>query len=88
MSAEIVLVENVSFGYDSSLSLENVSFKANEGDFLGIVGPNGAGKTSLIRIITQITLPDEGRVIFDGQDLSIRHSRETGYLPEEMNSDN
>jgi zinc transport system ATP-binding protein len=56
MSAEIVSVENVSFGYDSSLSLENVSFKAYEGDFLGIVGPNGAGKTTLFRCMLRVLL--------------------------------
>ena len=49
MPTEIVSVDNVSFGYDSSFSLENITFKVNEGDFLGIVGPNGAGKTTLFR---------------------------------------
>lgn len=47
-----------------------------------MLGPNGAGKTSIIRMITGITLPDKGRIMFDGQELSPEHSRATGYMPE------
>ena len=68
MLAEIVSVENVSFGYDSSLSLENVSFKAYEGDFLGIVGPNGAGKTTLFRCMLRVPPRVQGnnKIVWSG----------------------
>src|SRR5690606_32640767 len=46
-------------------------------------GPNGAGKTSLIRIINQITAPDQGHVVFNGEPLQQKHIRQIGYLPEE-----
>jgi ABC-2 type transport system ATP-binding protein len=47
------------------------------------LGPNGAGKTSLIRIINQITGPDEGQIILDGERLQPKHIEVIGYLPEE-----
>jgi ABC-2 type transport system ATP-binding protein len=53
------------------------------GSIFGLLGPNGAGKTSLIRIITQITAPDEGEIFFKGEKLSPRHVSQMGYLPEE-----
>jgi ABC-2 type transport system ATP-binding protein len=50
---------------------------------LGLIGPNGAGKTTLIRIINQITQPDEGKVLFNNEPLNIKHIKDIGYLPEE-----
>jgi ABC-2 type transport system ATP-binding protein len=54
-----------------------------KGSIFGLLGPNGAGKTTLIRIINQITMPDEGQVILDGEPLQTHHIRDIGYLPEE-----
>jgi len=69
--------------YSEHVALDHVSLEVPQGHIFGLLGPNGAGKTSLIRIITQITAPDSGRVIFDGEPLSERHVNEIGYLPEE-----
>jgi zinc transport system ATP-binding protein len=84
MPAEIVSVENVSFGYDSSLSLENVSFKAYEGDFLGIVGPNGAGKTTLFRCMLRVLLGYKGIIKLFGQDIRDDKNflKRIGYIPQ------
>ena len=48
-----------------------------------MLGPNGAGKTSLIRIINQISMPDSGEILFEGNPLGSRHIFNIGYLPEE-----
>jgi ABC-2 type transport system ATP-binding protein len=47
------------------------------------LGPNGAGKTSLIRIVNQITMPDSGKILLDGEPLAPKHIAHIGYLPEE-----
>ena len=47
------------------------------------MGASGAGKTSLIRIINQITAPDEGEIIFKDETLNQEHIKNIGYLPEE-----
>ena len=54
-----------------------------KGSIYGLLGPNGAGKTSLIRIINQITMPDSGEIILDGEKLNPKHIQYIGYLPEE-----
>ncbi len=64
-------------------ALNNVSIAVPKGSIYGLLGPNGAGKTTLIRIINQITLPDSGSVILDGEPLRALHIKDIGYLPEE-----
>ncbi|WP_210466214.1 ABC transporter ATP-binding protein [Rufibacter roseolus] len=79
----ILQIQGVSKLYEAHQALNRVSFEVPKGSIFGLLGPNGAGKTSLIRIITQITAPDEGRVLFEGQPLLPHHVQQIGYLPEE-----
>ncbi|MES2652917.1 MAG: ATP-binding cassette domain-containing protein [Bacteroidota bacterium] len=76
-------VKNIVKQYSSHRALDNVSLEVERGKIFGLLGPNGAGKTSLIRIITQITAPDSGEVIFNGKRLNTDHISQIGYLPEE-----
>ncbi|GEP50529.1 ABC transporter ATP-binding protein [Flavobacterium noncentrifugens] len=69
--------------YGDYTALNEVSLTVPKGSIYGLLGPNGAGKTSLIRIINQITMPDSGEIIFDGQKLHPNHVQHIGYLPEE-----
>jgi ABC-2 type transport system ATP-binding protein len=69
--------------YATHRALDGVSISVPKGSIFGLLGPNGAGKTSLIRIITQITAPDEGYVLLDGERLRPSHIEQIGYLPEE-----
>ena len=76
-------IVGVSKFYSKHTALNNVSFSISGGRIFGLLGPNGAGKTSLIRILNQITLPDEGEIRFKGEKLSEEHTKKFGYLPEE-----
>jgi ABC-2 type transport system ATP-binding protein len=69
--------------YGDFVALNEVSLSVPKGSIYGLLGPNGAGKTSLIRIINQITLPDSGEIILDGEKLQPKHVQYIGYLPEE-----
>lgn len=69
--------------YGDYVALNEVSLSVPKGSIYGLLGPNGAGKTSLIRIINQITMPDSGEVILDGEKLQPKHVQYIGYLPEE-----
>lgn len=69
--------------FSNHLALDQVNIDVPEGSIFGLLGPNGAGKTTLIRIITQITAPDEGEVIFRGKKIEIEDIFHIGYLPEE-----
>ncbi|MHA8051900.1 ABC transporter ATP-binding protein [Aquirufa sp. Wall-65K1] len=79
----ILSIQDVVKRYSSHVALDQVSLEIPKGKIFGLLGPNGAGKTSLIRIITQITAPDEGQILFDGEKLSSKHVEQIGYLPEE-----
>lgn len=83
MKNKVLEVNNVSKSYDNYLALNNVSLSINQGTIFGLLGPNGAGKTSLIRIINQITMPDSGTILFNGNPLNQSHIKQIGYLPEE-----
>lgn len=64
-------------------ALNDVSISVPGQKIFGLLGPNGAGKTTLIRIINQITAPDSGQILLNGQPLSSKHIMQIGYLPEE-----
>ncbi|NIK92638.1 ATP-binding cassette domain-containing protein [Mangrovimonas sp. CR14] len=73
----------VSKKFGNFTALNEVSISVPKGSVFGLLGPNGAGKTTLIRIINQITMPDTGKVILDGEPLKNHHIQDIGYLPEE-----
>ncbi len=75
--------QNLVKQYANHKALNNVSISVPKGSVFGLLGPNGAGKTTLIRIINQITGPDSGKVLFDGQPLKPSDVKRIGYLPEE-----
>ena len=79
----ILEVNKVVKKYGDYMALNKVSLMVPKGSIYGLLGPNGAGKTSLIRIINQITLPESGEIIFDGERLQAKHVQYIGYLPEE-----
>lgn len=76
-------INNVSKTYGNYKALNNISIKVPRQSIYGLLGPNGAGKTTLIRMLNQITAPDEGEIIFDGEKLNRNHISHIGYLPEE-----
>ena len=80
---DLLVANSVSKNFGDFKALNQVSIAVPKGSIFGLLGPNGAGKTTLIRIINQITMPDSGAVLLDGQPLKAEHIRDIGYLPEE-----
>src|SRR6478735_26844 len=76
-------IRNIVKQYAGHRALDDVSLEVESGKIFGLLGPNGAGKTSLIRIINQITAPDSGEILFNGERLNQSHIERIGYLPEE-----
>lgn len=79
----LLVAENVSKQFGEFTALNNISLEIPRGSIFGLLGPNGAGKTTFIRIINQITMPDQGRMLLDGHPLSPGDIQHIGYLPEE-----
>jgi len=80
---DLLHIKRVYKNYANHQALYNISLHIEKQKIFGLLGPNGAGKTTLIRIINQITAPDKGEIIFDGERLSQKHISQIGYLPEE-----
>jgi len=67
---KILTVDNVHAAYGKFKVLHTLSFDAEEGQVLGIIGPNGAGKTTLMNVICGLLIPYEGKIIFQGRDIT------------------
>ena len=70
MTAAMLQVDSVSRRFGGLLAVDGVSFDVAEGELVSIIGPNGAGKTTLFNLLTGQLAPTEGRVLFDGRDIS------------------
>ncbi|MEG2070665.1 MAG: ATP-binding cassette domain-containing protein [Bacteroidales bacterium] len=79
----IVEVKDVSKSFSNHKALDKVSLDIKKGIIFGLLGPNGAGKTTLIRILNQITAPDSGTILFNGEPFHRKDIEQIGYLPEE-----
>ncbi len=66
----ILAAENVSLRFGGVRALTEVSFHVRPGEIFSIIGPNGAGKTSMVNCISGRYRPTEGRVFFQGQDIT------------------
>ncbi len=62
-------VEHLSRSYRGIPAISDVSFEVRAGEIAGFLGPNGAGKSTTVKIITGLLRPNDGRVLFEGQDI-------------------
>jgi len=66
----LLAVEHLGKSFGGVHAIEDLSFRFERGAVHSIIGPNGAGKTTLLNLITGLYVPDQGRILFDGQDLT------------------
>ena len=80
----MVKVENISKSFKKVQALNDVSFHAEKGELFGIIGPDGAGKTTLFRIMTTLTIPDNGSVLINNRSILkdyMEIRKNIGYMP-------
>jgi phospholipid/cholesterol/gamma-HCH transport system ATP-binding protein len=65
----VIELEHVSLAFDEPV-LEQISFAANEGETVVVVGESGTGKSTILKLILRLLVPDEGRVLIDGEDIT------------------
>jgi branched-chain amino acid transport system ATP-binding protein len=66
----LLTLEHVTRRFGGLNAVDGVSFSVDKGEIVGLIGPNGAGKTTLINIITGVQPATEGRVLFEGTDVT------------------
>ena len=71
-------VSHLTKRFGAFCALDDVSFTVEQGELLALLGPSGGGKTTLLRIIAGLERPDEGSVLFDGDDAIRRDPRDRG----------
>jgi branched-chain amino acid transport system ATP-binding protein len=70
----LLAVEDVTRRFGGIVALADVSLALEKGQIVGLIGPNGAGKTTLFNLITRLYRPNNGRILFDGKDLTRTHA--------------
>jgi len=81
MESHAIELKDVTFSYDRTPVLENVTFSLKQGDFLGIIGPNGGGKTTLLKLLLGVLAPDKGDIKVLGEAPHDAKHR-IGYVPQ------
>ena len=82
----MIEVQNLSKHYGDKKAVDNISFKAENGEILGFLGPNGAGKSTTMNILTGYISSTKGKALIDGIDIledPIKAKSKIGYLPEQ-----
>src|SRR5919205_1875204 len=88
MSASTLRTEALTKSYGGRTVVRGVSIEVASGEIVGLLGPNGAGKTTTFYMTVGLTVPDAGRVILNGEDVTddpmyVRARKGIGYLPQE-----
>ena len=65
-----------------SYALQNLNLALAPGQIVGLLGPNGSGKTTLIKLINDLLVPTEGRILIDGKAPGVETKKIVSYLPE------
>ncbi|NOZ09174.1 MAG: ABC transporter ATP-binding protein [FCB group bacterium] len=84
----MIEIHNLSKSFGNLKAVENLSLQVEDGSLLSFLGPNGAGKTTTIKMITGLMIPDSGRIILNGIDISkdpLAAKQITGYIPDAPN---
>lgn len=84
-------IKNLSFGYKKNqMILNNINLEIKQGEILGILGPNGTGKTTFIKCINNIHKPNEGRILYDGNNImnlsQLNIAKIIAYVPQYTNN--
>ena len=84
----LISLENISLSFGKRKILDNVSFKINHGQILGMLGPNGVGKSTIFNLITGLINPKHGQILINGEDVTkypiyLRTKKfKVGYVPQ------
>lgn len=73
----ILTVENLRIVFGGVVAIDGVSFAVQPNEIFALIGPNGAGKTTLFNMVSGLYVPDSGRIVLDGEDV-------TNLAPQEL----
>jgi branched-chain amino acid transport system ATP-binding protein len=80
MSNIVLKIDNVTKKFGGLVAVNSVSLDIERGSIVAIIGPNGAGKTTLLNLVSGLLYPDEGRIYFEGRDITRRKPHERARM--------
>lgn len=87
MQEKIIVIENLvkryPMGETEFTALKNINLTFDKGEFAGFVGPSGSGKTTILNIIGSLDTPTEGKVVVEGEDVSVLSKKASALLRKE-----
>ena len=72
----MLVVEGLTCRFGTKAAVDNASFSIQPGSFVGVIGRSGAGKSTLLRMINRLAEPSEGRILFEGVDVTALRGKE------------
>jgi phosphonate transport system ATP-binding protein len=72
----MLVVEGLTCRFGTKAAVDNASFSIAPGGFVGVIGRSGAGKSTLLRMVNRLAPPTEGRILFNGTDITALRGRE------------
>src|ERR1700745_3785854 len=72
----MLVVEGLTCRFGMKAAVDDASFQVTPGGFVGVIGRSGAGKSTLLRMINRLATPTQGRILFDGLDVTALHGKE------------
>ena len=73
-------MQNITLGYGHRAVVEEITFDAKPGEMIGLVGPNGSGKSTILKAISRVITPWQGKVLINGSDIAGISRRELARL--------
>ncbi|HEY4623520.1 MAG TPA: metal ABC transporter ATP-binding protein [Solibacillus sp.] len=89
MNKPLIELKDVSFQYEYTQVLKNISLRVDEGDFLALIGQNGSGKSTLLKLILGLLKPMSGDIKLFGEPANqFKHREWIGYVSQKSNAFN
>ena len=76
----ILQIQEITLAFGGVTALDEISFEVAEGEICAVIGPNGAGKSSMLNVINGVYIPQQGKVIFKGQECTRMRPRQIAQL--------
>ena len=82
MMMELLECKNIDMSFGDKKVLDNINLKIKKGKIVGLLGKNGSGKTTLMKIINDLLVPVNGKVLVNGKEIGLESKKVISYLPE------